>query len=75
MSLPESVVEEIIERALKIRRSTEDNDLVKFMMKMKRMSSPFELLEFEKNRVIISYDKLVHTKSSFSDPLVSANGG
>ena len=42
---------------------------------MKRISSPFELLQFEKNRVLNTYDKLVHTKSNFSDPLVSANGG
>lgn len=71
--MPESVVEEIIERALKIRRSTEDHELVKFLMKMKRINSPFDLLEFEKNRVISTYDKLVHTKSILSDPMLSAN--
>ena len=67
--------QEIIERALKLQLRTEDHSLVKFMMKMKRISSPFELLQFEKNRVLNTYDKLVHTKSNFSDPLVSANGG
>lgn len=44
LSLPESVVEEIIERSFKIASKTEDNDLVKLMMKMKKVTSPFELL-------------------------------
>ena len=51
LNLPDSVVEEVIERALKITGKTEDNDMVKFMMKMKKINSPFELLELEKNRV------------------------
>ena len=32
------------------------------MMKLKRINSPFELLDIEKTRVIQTYDKLVHTK-------------
>ena len=57
------MVEEIIERALKLSSRTEDNELVKLMMKMKKVSSPFELLEIEKNRVRQTYEKLVHMKS------------
>ncbi len=39
---------------------------------MKKVNSPFELLELEKNRVITTYEKLVHMKSSIKDPLLSA---
>ncbi|CDW77013.1 UNKNOWN [Stylonychia lemnae] len=73
LNLPDSVVEEIIERSLKICGKTEDNELVKFMMKMKKVVSPFDLLEQEKQRVITTYEKLVHTKSNYSDPMMSAN--
>lgn len=66
------MVEEIIERALKQSGRTEDNDLVKLLMKMKKVNSPFELLELEKNRVISTYEKLVHMKSQIKDPLLSA---
>lgn len=52
LNLPDSVVEEIIERALKLYGKTEDNELVKFMMKMKKVVSPFDLLDQEKTRVI-----------------------
>jgi len=72
LQLPDSVVEEIIERALKMRGRTEDTDLVRLMMRMKKVTSPFELLTLEKQRVTQTYEKLVHTKSSIKDPLLSA---
>ncbi len=73
LNLPDSVVEEIIERALKIDIKTEDHELIRFMMKMKRIQSPFDLLEAEKKRVITTYDKLVHTKMQpLHEPLYTA---
>jgi hypothetical protein len=63
MSLPESVVEEIIERAMKIQRSTDEPQLIRFLMKVKRVSSVFELLELEKQRVISTYEKLIVNKN------------
>eukprot|EP00347_Sterkiella_histriomuscorum_P019003 403343339 len=73
LNLPDSVVEEIIERALKIQCRTEDNDLVKFMMKMKKVGSPFDLLDLEKTRIIQTYERLVQQKSAMSDPLLTAS--
>jgi len=52
LGLPSTVVEEIIERSLKIEAKTEDNERIRFMLKMKKMNSPFELLEAEKKRVV-----------------------
>ena len=55
-----------------MRGRTEDQDLVRLMMKMKKVTSPFELLSLEKQRVKLTYDKLVHMKNTVKDPLLSA---
>ena len=68
LNLPDSVVEEIIERALKLRGSTEEPHLVNFLMRMKRLPSVFDLLEIETNRVVTTYEKIVSTKL-YHDPI------
>lgn len=70
--MPASVVEEIVERALKLHCRSEDDNLVRFLMKLKRASSPFQLLDSEKSRVLSTYEKLIHARTSASDPLLSA---
>lgn len=42
-------------------------------MKMKKVGSPFELLDIEKTRIIQTYEKLVQAKSTVSDPLLTAS--
>ena len=62
LTLPDSIVEEIVERALKLKRCTEDHALVRFLIRLKKTSSVFELLELEKSRVTNTYEKLVQNK-------------
>lgn len=69
--MPDSVVEEIIERALKMQRTTEDPSLVKFMLKLKKAPTVFDLLKIEKMRVISTYEKLIMTKN-INEPLMQS---
>ena len=62
LALPDSIVEEIVERALKLKRCTEDHSLVRFLIRLKKVQSVFDLLELEKLRVISTYEKLVQNK-------------
>jgi hypothetical protein len=52
LNMPMSVVEEITERSLRHANSTDEPQMVKFLMKLKRCPSIFDLFQNEKIRVL-----------------------
>jgi len=51
------VVEEVFERSLKQTGQTDDPEIVKFLMKHKKLNSAFDLLRLEKQRAYSAYEK------------------
>ena len=59
MQLPESVIDEIFERGLKIQQRVSSPEYIKFLLRYKQLSSVFELQYQETSKVIGSYHQLV----------------
>lgn len=59
MDLPEAVVDEIFERALRQQQRVYQADYIKFYLRYQKLMSVFELYELEKRKSVSGYHNLV----------------
>ena len=66
MDLPEAVVDEIFERALRLQQRVYSAEYIKFFLRYKKLMSVFELYDQEKRKTVSNYHNLVrnHIKAS-----------
>ena len=70
MDLPETVIDEIFERALRLQQRVNSPDYIKFLLRYKKVTSAFELLDLEKQKGVSNYENLVrnHLLTKQQDP-------
>lgn len=66
MDLPEAVIDEIFERALRLQQRVYSVEYIKFLLRYKKLMSVFELFDLEKRKSVSQYHNLVknHIKAN-----------
>lgn len=66
MELPEAVIDEIFERALRLQQRVYSVEYIKFLLRYKKLMSVFELFDLEKRKSVNQYHNLVknHIKAA-----------
>lgn len=66
MDLPEAVIDEIFERALRLQQRVYSAEYIKFLLRYKKLMSVFELFDLEKRKSVSNYQNLVknHIKAT-----------
>ena len=65
MDLPETIIDEILERSLKKFQKVYSPDYVKFLMKQRKFMSVFDLFDKEKRKTFCAYQNLIKNHHLF----------